>query len=169
MRLGDIDFNGGLIHVQRSCRRLKDIRVTTKTGHTRRVDMTDNLISGMKGFLLKRKKEALRDGAQLCSIIFHRNGKIMEQNFVRRKLSQILSAAGLRKIRFHDIRHTFAAHFLSAGVSPVYVKEQLGHKSIKTTVDVYGAWIKSPGDKGLVNVLESSGDQGVHFKMSSSL
>jgi len=123
--------------------------------------MTENLISEIKGLILKRKKEALRDEAKLCPIIFHRNGKIMEQNFVRRKLSQILSAAGLRKIRFHDIRHTFAVHLLSAGVSPVYVKEPLGHKSIKTTVGVYGTWIKAPGEKGLVNILESLGNPGI--------
>ena len=153
---GDIDFNGGFIHVQRSCRRLKDIRDTTKTGHTRKVDMTDNLMTEIKGLLIKRKKEALADGASLRPVIFHRNGKIMDQNFVRAKLSKILSTAGIRKIRFHDIRHTFAVHLLSAGISPVYVKEQLGHKSITTTVDVYGAWIKTPGDKGLVNILESS-------------
>ena len=86
----------------------------------------------------------------------------MQQNFVRRKLSRILSTAGLRKIRFHDIRHTFAVHLLSAGFSPVYVKEQMGHKSINTTVDVYGAWIQTPGEKGLVNILESYENQAIH-------
>ena len=40
--------------------------------------------------------------------------------------------------RFHDIRHTFASLLLAQGESLHYVKEQMGHASIQTTVDVYG-------------------------------
>ena len=66
---------------------------------------------------------------------------------------KILAKAGLRKIRFHDIRHTFASLLLSQGESPVYVKEQLGHYSIQMTVDVYGHLI--PGsNRGAVNKLD---------------
>lgn len=43
--------------------------------------------------------------------------------------------------RLHDTRHTFASILLMAGESPQYVKEQLGHSSIKITVDVYGPFI----------------------------
>ncbi len=44
----------------------------------------------------------------------------------------------MRRIRFHDLRHTFASLLLQNGESLVYVKDQLGHSSIKMTVDVYG-------------------------------
>jgi len=53
-------------------------------------------------------------------------------------------------MRFHDIRHTFASLLLSNGESPVYVKEQLGHSSIKMTVDMYGHLIPS-SKRGAVN------------------
>jgi integrase len=43
---------------------------------------------------------------------------------------------------------------LSEGESPVYVKEQLGHSSIKTTVDIYGHWIQTKSKTG-VNRLET--------------
>src|SRR5262249_55513004 len=43
-----------------------------------------------------------------------------------------------RKIRFHDLRHTFASLLLQQGESPQYVKEQMGHHSIQITVDIYG-------------------------------
>ena len=59
----------------------------------------------------------------------------------------------MRDFRFHDIRHTFASLLLSNGESPVYVKEQMGHSSIKMTVDIYGHWIKS-GDRKAVNKLD---------------
>jgi len=57
-------------------------------------------------------------------------------------------------MRIHDIRHKFASLLLSKGESPVYVKEQLGHSSIKMTVDVYGHLI--PGsNRDAVNQLDS--------------
>ena len=46
--------------------------------------------------------------------------------------------AGLHRRPLHSTRHTFATLLLNQGESPVYVKDQMGHSSIKITVDVYG-------------------------------
>jgi Phage integrase family len=50
----------------------------------------------------------------------------------------VLAKAGIRKIRLHDLRHTFGSLLIRSGASIVYVKEQLGHSSIQVTVDIYG-------------------------------
>ena len=68
---------------------------------------------------------------------------------------QILTKAGLRDIRLHDIRHTFASQLLSLGVNPVYVKVQLGHSSIKMTVDIYGHLIPT-GNHDMINRLDGT-------------
>ena len=65
----------------------------------------------------------------------------------------LLKAAGLRKVRFHDLRHTFASLLLQQGESPVYVKEQMGHSSIQVTVDQYGHLIPG-GNKQAVDQLD---------------
>ena len=78
----------------------------------------------------------------------------MEQNYIRRVFKRMLIKAGLREIRLHDIRHTFASQLLSDGASPVYVKEQLGHASIQMTVDIYGHLIPS-SNQGDVNRLDT--------------
>jgi integrase len=44
----------------------------------------------------------------------------------------------LRKIRIHDLRHTYASLLINQGENLKYVQAQLGHASIKTTVDRYG-------------------------------
>ena len=44
----------------------------------------------------------------------------------------------MRRIRFHDLRHTFASMLIQNGESFVYVRDQLGHSSIQVTVDIYG-------------------------------
>jgi hypothetical protein len=65
----------------------------------------------------------------------------------------MLTKAGLRHIRIHDLRHTFASLLLQQGESVVYVKEQLGHGSIQITVDTYGHLI--PGaNRGAVDRLD---------------
>lgn len=76
------------------------------------------------------------------------------QNFIRRVYKKILAKAGIREMRLHDIRHTYASILLSRGESPVYVKEQMGHSSIQMTVDIYGHLIPS-SNRGAVNQFDS--------------
>ena len=48
-----------------------------------------------------------------------------------------LSASGLPRIRFHDLRHTHATLGLAAGIHPKVMSERLGHSSISITLDTY--------------------------------
>ena len=57
-------------------------------------------------------------------------------------LEPALNRAGLRAIRIHDPRHTFASLLLQQGESLTYVKEQMGHASIQVTVDIYHHYIQ---------------------------
>jgi len=50
----------------------------------------------------------------------------------------VSAKAGIRKIRLHDLRHSFGSLLIQAGASIVYVKEQMGHSSSQVTVDTYG-------------------------------
>ncbi len=152
LQWGDVDWNGKFIEVRRS---YKIGRFgPTKTGKTRRVDASDQLLATLRELLVKRRGEALARGkGEIVPAIFHRNEQQLEQNFIRRIFKRILVKAGIREIRFHDIRHTYASLLLSNGESPVYVKEQLGHTSIQMTVDIYGHLI--PGsNRQAVNRLD---------------
>jgi len=66
------------------------------------------------------------------------DGHVLEARNVRTVFARLLEKAGLRHIRIHDLRHTFASLLLQQGESVVYVKEQLGHASIQITVVTYG-------------------------------
>ena len=46
--------------------------------------------------------------------------------------------AGLEGVSVHSLRHTFASHLIMAGVPIKTVQVLLGHKSISTTLDIYG-------------------------------
>jgi integrase len=67
------------------------------------------------------------------------DGKPLDPNDLRRQIFyKALTVAGIRRVRFHDARHTFASLLLQQGEILTYVKDQLGHSSIQMTVDVYG-------------------------------
>jgi len=46
--------------------------------------------------------------------------------------------AELRSIRIHDLRHTFTSILIAAGHNLKYIQNQMGHSSIKVTMDLYG-------------------------------
>jgi integrase len=152
LQWGDIDWQGKFIRVSRSYKTGKTS--PTKTGKFRRVDMSDQLAEVLKSLLTQRKREALETGKPLVEAVFHKDRKPMEQNFARTVFKRVLAKAGIREIRVHDTRHTFASILLSDGASPVYVKEQLGHTSIQMTVDIYGHLIPS-SNRESVNRLDT--------------
>jgi integrase len=61
----------------------------------------------------------------------------------------------MRRVRFHDLRHTFASLLLQNGESPAYVKEQMGHSSIQVTVDIYGHLVPG-GNRQAVDRLDDT-------------
>ena len=57
---------------------------------------------------------------------------------VKREFLPALTRAGLRRIRFHDLRHTYTTLLIAQGENPKVIQAQLGHASIETTFDRYG-------------------------------
>jgi hypothetical protein len=94
------------------------------------------------------------EGGTHAGVVFSsRTGTALEERNVRHVFDRMVTKAGLRHIRIHDLRHTFASLLLQQGESVVYVKEQLGHGSIQITVDTYGHLI--PGaNRGAVDRLD---------------
>jgi integrase len=164
----DIDFRGGFIHVQRNLSRGK-ISVP-KNGKDRRVDMSTMLANTLDELLAKRRAEALReemkkpaeerrDAATVVNEVMDgwlfqtSAGTEIDPSNLRKAFNRILVDAGLRRVRFHDLRHTFASLLLQNGESLTYVKDQMGHSSIQVTVDIYGHLVPG-GNRAAVDKLD---------------
>jgi integrase len=136
---GDVDFHGRFIEVRHN---LVAGRLTTpKNGKTRRVDMSAQLTQVLRETLTTRKEETLQRGwKHLPAWVFcNEAGKPLDgDNLRHRTFHRVLAKAGMRRIRLHDLRHTFASLLIQQGESLAYVRDQLGHASIQLTVDTYG-------------------------------
>jgi integrase len=55
----------------------------------------------------------------------------------RQRFEWQMGKSGLPRIRFHDLRHTFASGLLAAGENPVEVSRILGHAKVSTTMNIY--------------------------------
>ncbi len=59
-------------------------------------------------------------------------------NFLKRDWACALGRSNLRRIRFHDLRRTYASLLIAQGAHPKHIQAQLGHASIQTTLGRYG-------------------------------
>lgn len=102
----------------------------------------------LKQHLVSRKKEALKKGwGEPPELLFYNEaGNRIDINGIRKRVFyKCLEKAGLRRIRIHDLRHTYATLRISKGDNILDVSKQLGHHSIKITLDTYAHWM--PGGK----------------------
>jgi len=110
--------------------------------------MSLQLTAALKSHVLECKKKGLALGlGDLPEFVFtNQDGNIITNDHLRRRVFyKVLKKAGIRRIRIHDIRHTYATLRISKGDNIADVSNQLGHHSVKLTMDVYYHWY--PGKK----------------------
>lgn len=82
-----------------------------------------------------------------------RGGTRLDPRNCTKVFNKLLTTAKLRRIRFHDLRHTFASLLIGQGESLAYIRDQMGHSSIKVTVDTYGHLVPG-GNRQAVDKLD---------------
>ena len=129
----DIDFDHGVIHIRRQVARLngavQEAPLKTKNSY-RNISIGADAVE-----LLKQKKE--QDNGKSVYVFPSPTGGPLAPDSVLHMLHRVLERAGLPKIRFHDLRHTFATLALQNGVDIKTVSGMLGHFSAGFTLDTY--------------------------------
>jgi integrase len=142
----DLDFNGRSIEIRRSTSKGKI--TTPKNGKPRIVDMSLQLAQELKEHKIECQKKGFALGlGDLPKYVFtNRLGNRLDtDNWRQRVFYKALKKAEIKRIRIHDLRHTYATLRISKGDNPADVSNQLGHHSVKFTMDVYYHWF--PGKK----------------------
>lgn len=70
-------------------------------------------------------------------------GGLIRPNRVTQRFADLIRQYGLRKIRFHDLRHTFASILINQDVPLLNVSTFLGHSDLSTTANIYAHLDKS--------------------------
>ncbi len=99
--------------------------------------------------LLRKHEARLRAELpqNLLDLVFpNKSGNLMEHSSLFRYCFwPTLKRAGLPRIRFHDLRHSFASMLIHRGENIKYVQRVLGHSSVQVTIDVYGHLLPDVG------------------------
>lgn len=119
---GDLDWNNRKVVLRRS--RSKGVLGPTKSGRERRVPMTLTLEAALKAM------RHLKGDLVFCNP----DGSPMTVWQLHERLRGARRRAGLRKVRWHDLRHSFGSQFAIAGVPVPQAQKWMGHKSIQTTM-----------------------------------
>ncbi len=99
----------------------------------RRVDLSSTAAHVLRRQLLARKPNER-------GLVFPSpRGDILNDDNVRHRVfAPAVRRSGLKRVRFHDLRHTYAALMVAAGAHPKYLQAQMGRSSIRVTLDLYG-------------------------------
>jgi len=112
-----------------------------KTEHSkRRVGMTAKLVDYLREYKGERESLSLHLGQLLKpdDLVFsNADGQPIDPSVLSHNFARIAKRAGLKGVRFHDLRHTFASLTLLKGAKPKVISEALGHSSVAFTMDTY--------------------------------
>ena len=122
---GDFDFERGTVTINKSYQRIdgRDVITEPKTPKSNRViKMPDFLIDEIKEYLAKLY------GLQKNDRVFN-----ITKNYLHREMTRGADAAGVKRIRIHDLRHSHISLLIEMGYSAVAIADRVGHESINIT------------------------------------
>jgi len=79
-----------------------------------------------------------------CSWRVHLRGRSpTASGHIRQRFDRLAAAAGLSRITFHDLRHSYATSALKAGLSPKVISERIGHANVGFFLETYAHVLKN--------------------------
>ncbi|MEH7236792.1 tyrosine-type recombinase/integrase [Bacillus sp. JJ1562] len=146
-----VDFKRGGIHIHQALTLKKDIGValkSTKTKQKRFVSLPNAIMNMLEKLIEIRKEEVSKvgdlrvwkDHLFLFGDVF---GKPLRPDSISQWWSRFMESdqfkeLGLKKIRFHDLRHSSLTFLSAKGIRAKAVQKRAGHARIGTTFDIYG-------------------------------
>jgi integrase len=171
----DIDGTGRFLEVRRTVGlRARLLLIgAPKSGQARRVDLPAALAVRLAERRSVQEAEAAVKGLDPSPWVFPSAtdpSRPLNAQHLRFKVwYRVLRHAGLRGVRLHDLRHTYASLLLQAGEPIGYVKQQLGHSSIQVTVDRYGHFVPGANRSAVDRLAERTTPSNLDFSWTPNL
>jgi integrase len=145
LRWQDVDWSAQRIRVRRNLVRGEFGTPKTRRG-SRSIPLADRL-GGELDRLYQRSAHQADD-----DLVFSNphTGNPLNGHALLKSYQRALKAAGVRQVRFHDLRHTFGTRMAAAGVPMRTLQEWMGHRDFKTTL-IYADYAPGAHEVELVN------------------
>lgn len=141
LRRKNVDLAAGNVAIAESAEQTKAVRYKEpKSGKARNVCLSETVIEELNAWRLKQAEELLRIGMRPDGdtfVVTQTDGSPLQPRSITYEWVRVLASKKRPRIRFHDLRHTHAAHMLKDGIHPKIASERLGHSKIGITLDLY--------------------------------
>ncbi len=146
LKWSDIDWEASQIRIERTFNNQAWYDVKTAASK-RRIDLGPGMMAELKKWKLACMPSRL-------NLIFPNESAqpINHTNMRHRYFKHALKKSGVRKIRFHDLRHTYASLLIEQGENIKYIQSQLGHSTPSVTLNVYAHLMKSENQEAAVRL-----------------
>ena len=144
LRWQDVDLESGLLKVRETVQRIHGLGLVVGPPKSARSRRSVPLPELCKNTLREHRQRQLEERLSLGEywtdsgrVFTSTTGTILEPRSLLRVFDEEITKAGVRRIRFHDLRHTCASLLLAQGVTPRVVMEVLGHSQLGITMNLY--------------------------------
>lgn len=143
VRWRDVDLEARTLSVRQCVTPTKGgpVLAEPKTASARRlVRLPAEAVAALRDHRRRQVERRLSLGAlwrDLDLVLCTGEGNVVNPANVDRSFARLVARAGVRRIRFHDLRHTHATWLLAAGQPVKVVSERLGHARVSITLDTY--------------------------------
>lgn len=148
----DIDLDNGFILVNKAIKSVADVSSDGR-GKSEIIEQTPKSQKGIRKVIMtkrqikilkKHKNKQLENKLRLEVEYNNKNlvfcnayGNYLDASNIRKKFNKIFELNDIRKIKFHDLRHTYATRLFELGEEPKVVQELLGHSNVNMTLGTY--------------------------------
>lgn len=140
----DIDFEKKRIYLQHSLYYIAGQGLVLQTPKTnsgkRNISITDEFVEELRTYKLRKHEQLLKVGRKLSGkkfVVSAFGGEPINPNTVHKQFLYDIKLAGVKRIRFHDLRHTHATIMLEIGENSKVGSKRLGNASVSITLNKY--------------------------------
>lgn len=156
LRWSDVDLQLGKLSVRRTLEEVggRFQYRPCKAKSLRTISIPTKVVAALEEHQIEMQTEGNFDNPEGLVFVSRKGTKLRKGNVLRRDFVPAIEEAGVPRLRFHSLRHSHATQLLAKGVSVKVVSERLGHRNIKTTLDVYSHVLPSQDESAAAAIDE---------------